>query len=118
LQQNKELRNECSKLKEKLKGSEEARQSLQWSSDALQGEKPGLSTEIESLKRQVTALQEVGTLGAFPLTTTASFENAMSSLQKDRDRLGTPNALVPGAPQEMIGKGKSGSEASGELQPR
>ncbi|CAO2578716.1 Golgin subfamily B member 1 [Lemmus lemmus] len=82
-----QYRQDLNQLKEKLKGSEEARQSLQWSSDALQGEKRGLSTEIESLKRQVTALQEVGTLGAFPLTTTASFENAMSSIQKDRDRL-------------------------------
>ncbi|XP_041528730.1 golgin subfamily B member 1 isoform X2 [Microtus oregoni] len=64
LQQNKELKNKCAKLEEKLKGSEEARQSLQWSSDALQGEKQGLSTEIESLKIQVAALQEEGTLGA------------------------------------------------------
>ncbi|CAO2631711.1 Golgin subfamily B member 1 [Lemmus lemmus] len=64
LQQNKELKNECAKLEEKLKGSEEARQSLQQSSDALQGEKQGLSTEIENLKRQVAVLQEEGTLGA------------------------------------------------------
>ncbi|XP_040606770.1 golgin subfamily B member 1 isoform X2 [Mesocricetus auratus] len=64
LQQNQELKNECAKLEEKLKRSEEARQSLQRSSDALQGDKRDLLTEIESLKRQVAALQEEGTLGA------------------------------------------------------
>ncbi|KAL6029948.1 hypothetical protein STEG23_028876, partial [Scotinomys teguina] len=64
LQKNKELKNECVKLEEKLKESEEARQSLQRSSDALQGENRGLSTEVESLRRQVAALQEEGTLGA------------------------------------------------------
>ncbi|XP_027268528.1 golgin subfamily B member 1 isoform X19 [Cricetulus griseus] len=64
LLKNKELKNECAKLEEKLKGSEEARQSLQRSSDALQGDKQCLSTELESLKRQVAALQEEGTLGA------------------------------------------------------
>ncbi|XP_022370665.1 golgin subfamily B member 1 [Enhydra lutris kenyoni] len=72
LQQNKELKSECVKLKEKLKESEEAKEDLQRSSLALEEEKQGLSKEIESLnvsvsqlKRQLTALQEEGTLGIF-----------------------------------------------------
>ncbi|KAM7327330.1 LOW QUALITY PROTEIN: hypothetical protein ACRRTK_013697 [Alexandromys fortis] len=86
LQQNKELKNEYEKLEEKLKGSEEARQSLQWSSDALQGEKGGLSTQIESLRRQEAALQEEGTLGAFPLTTTASLKTVSHVFTPERQR--------------------------------
>lgn len=65
LQQNKELKSECAKLEEKLKGSEDAKQSLQRFSDALQEEKQGLSKEIENLTRQVTALQEEGTVGIY-----------------------------------------------------
>ncbi|XP_036074418.1 golgin subfamily B member 1 isoform X1 [Rousettus aegyptiacus] len=72
LQQNKELKSEYTKLEEKLKESEEAKENLQRSSTALQEEKQGLSKEIESLKvsvsqlkRQLTALQEEGTLGLF-----------------------------------------------------
>ncbi|KAM4888941.1 golgin subfamily B member 1 [Thomomys bottae] len=71
-QQNKELKNECIKLEEKLKESEEAKMDLQRSSDILQEEKLGLCKEIESLKssvsqmkKQVTALQEEGTLGVY-----------------------------------------------------
>ncbi|KAG3271366.1 golgin B1, transcript variant X2 [Ictidomys tridecemlineatus] len=72
LQQNKELKNECAKLEEKLKESEKAKEGLQRSSAALQEEKQSLSKEIESLKvsisqlnRQVTTLQEEGTLGMY-----------------------------------------------------
>ncbi|XP_054431205.1 golgin subfamily B member 1 isoform X2 [Pteronotus mesoamericanus] len=72
LQQNKELKNEYAKLEEKLKESEEAKEDLQRSSVALQEEKQCLSKEIESLKvsisrlnRELTALQEGGTLGLF-----------------------------------------------------
>ncbi|XP_008841142.1 golgin subfamily B member 1 isoform X2 [Nannospalax galili] len=72
LQQNKELKNECAKLEEKLKGSEEAKQSLQRASDALQEEKQSLTKEIENLKasvshlnRQVSALQEEDALGVY-----------------------------------------------------
>ncbi|KAM5276348.1 golgin subfamily B member 1 isoform 2-T8 [Hipposideros larvatus] len=72
LKQNKELKNECAKLEEKLKESEEAKEDMQRSSAALQDEKQGLSKEIESLKvsvsqlkRQLTTLQEEGTLGLF-----------------------------------------------------
>ncbi|XP_048202699.1 golgin subfamily B member 1 [Perognathus longimembris pacificus] len=72
LQQNKELKNECVRLEEKLKESEEAKKNLQRSSDVLQEEKFGLSKEVESLKssvsqmkKQVTALQEEGTLGVY-----------------------------------------------------
>lgn len=72
LQQNKELKSECVKLEEKLKESEEAKEDLRRSSLALEEEKQGLSKEIESLnvsvsqlKRQLTALQEEGTLGIF-----------------------------------------------------
>ncbi|XP_051047386.1 golgin subfamily B member 1 isoform X4 [Phodopus roborovskii] len=64
LQQNKELKNECVRLEEKLKESEKARQNLQRTCDSLQGAKQDLSTEIESLKGQVAALQEEGTVGA------------------------------------------------------
>ncbi|KAM5334694.1 golgin subfamily B member 1 isoform 2-T2 [Glossophaga mutica] len=71
-QQNKELKNDCAKLEEKLKESEEAKEDLQRSSVALQEEKQCLSREIESLKvsvsqlkKQLTALQEEGTLGRF-----------------------------------------------------
>ncbi|XP_045857685.1 golgin subfamily B member 1 isoform X2 [Meles meles] len=70
LQQNKELKSECVKLEEKLKESEEAKEDLRRSSLALEEEKQGLFKEIESLnvsvsqlKRQLTALQEEGTLG-------------------------------------------------------
>ncbi|XP_032944746.1 golgin subfamily B member 1 isoform X3 [Rhinolophus ferrumequinum] len=70
--QNKELKSEYAKLEEKLKESEEAKEDLQRSSAALQEEKQGLSKEIESLKgsvsqlkRQLTALQEEGTVGLF-----------------------------------------------------
>lgn len=70
LKQNKELKSEYAKLEEKLKESEEAKEDLQRSSAALQEEKQGLSKEIESLKgsvsqltRQLTALQEEGTVG-------------------------------------------------------
>ena len=72
LQQNKELKNKYAKLEEKLKESEEANEDLRRSFNALQEEKQDLSKEIESLKvsisqltRQVTALQEEGTLGLY-----------------------------------------------------
>ncbi|XP_054202199.1 golgin subfamily B member 1 isoform X3 [Homo sapiens] len=72
LQQNKELENKYAKLEEKLKESEEANEDLRRSFNALQEEKQDLSKEIESLKvsisqltRQVTALQEEGTLGLY-----------------------------------------------------
>uniref|UniRef100_M3Y0H6 Golgin B1 n=2 Tax=Mustela putorius furo TaxID=9669 RepID=M3Y0H6_MUSPF len=72
LQQNKELKSEYVKLEEKLKESEEAKEDLRRSSLALEEEKQSLSKEIESLnvsvsqlKRQLTALQEEGTLGIF-----------------------------------------------------
>ncbi|XP_058439474.1 golgin subfamily B member 1 isoform X4 [Marmota monax] len=71
-QQNKELKNECAKLEEKLKESEKTKEGLQRSSAALQEEKQSLYKEIESLKvsisqlnRQVTTLQEEGTLGMY-----------------------------------------------------
>ncbi|XP_036998171.2 golgin subfamily B member 1 isoform X1 [Artibeus jamaicensis] len=72
LQQNKELKNDYAKLEEKLKESEEAKEDLQRSSIALQEEKQCLSKEIErlkvtvsQLKRELTTLQEEGTLGRF-----------------------------------------------------
>lgn len=72
LQQNKELKNECTKLEEKLKESEGTNEDLQRTSSVLQKEKQSLSQEIESLngsishlKRQVAALQEEGTLGIY-----------------------------------------------------
>uniref|UniRef100_A0A8C4FHP1 Golgin B1 n=1 Tax=Catagonus wagneri TaxID=51154 RepID=A0A8C4FHP1_9CETA len=72
LQQTKELKSEYDKLEEKLKESEQVKEELKRSSLALQEEKQGLSKEIESLKesifqlkKQLTALQEEGTLGIF-----------------------------------------------------
>ncbi|EDK97946.1 mCG141708, isoform CRA_a [Mus musculus] len=88
LQQNKELRNECTKLEERLKGLEAEKQSLQMSSDALQKEKQGLSKEIKNLQTQLTALQEEGTLGVYHAQLKAKEEElqrlnmALSSSQK------------------------------------
>ncbi|XP_029326466.1 golgin subfamily B member 1 isoform X3 [Mus caroli] len=88
LQQNKELRNECAKLEERLKGLEAEKQSLQMSSDALQKEKQGLSKEIKNLQTQLTALQEEGTLGVYHAQLRAKEEElqrlnvALSSSQK------------------------------------
>nr|XP_045003300.1 golgin subfamily B member 1 isoform X3 [Jaculus jaculus] len=72
LQQNEELRQECAQLRQKLQGCEEAREGLRRSADALLEEKRGLSQETESLRasiahlrRQVTALQEEGTVGMY-----------------------------------------------------
>ncbi|XP_040858528.1 golgin subfamily B member 1 isoform X2 [Ochotona curzoniae] len=72
LQQNKELKNEYAKLEGKLKESEEGREDLRRSSNALQEENQSLSKEIENLKasisqlkRQVATLQEEGALGVY-----------------------------------------------------
>ncbi|XP_052014308.1 golgin subfamily B member 1 isoform X4 [Apodemus sylvaticus] len=65
LQQNKELRDECARLQDRLKGSEAEKQCLQMSSDALQDEKQVLSKEIKNLKMQLTTLEEEGTLGVY-----------------------------------------------------
>lgn len=103
VQQNKELKNEYAKLEEKLKESEEAKEELQRSSVALQEEKQGLSKEVESLKvsiaqlnRELTALQEEGTLGLFQAqlkvkeeevqrlsTTLSSCQNRITELEEE-----------------------------------
>lgn len=103
VQQNKELKNEYAKLEEKLKESEEAKEELQRSSVALQEEKQDLSKEVESLKvsisqlkRELTALQEEGTLGLFQAqlkvkeeevqrlsTTLSSCQNRITELEEE-----------------------------------
>ncbi|XP_036204193.1 golgin subfamily B member 1 isoform X3 [Myotis myotis] len=103
VQQNKELKNEYAKLEEKLKESEEAKEELQRSSVALQEEKQDLSKEVESLKvsisqlkRELTALQEEGTLGLFQVqlkvkeeevqrlsTTLSSCQNRVTELEEE-----------------------------------
>lgn len=103
VQQNKELKNEYAKLEEKLKESEKAKEELQRSSVALQEEKQDLSKEVESLKvsisqlkRELTALQEEGTLGLFQTqlkvkeeeiqrlsTTLSSCQNRITELEEE-----------------------------------
>ncbi|XP_006864258.1 PREDICTED: golgin subfamily B member 1, partial [Chrysochloris asiatica] len=103
LQQNKELKSEYAKLDKKLKESEDAKEDMQRSFDALQEEKQGLSKEIErlkitisQLKGQLIALQEEGTLGIVQaqlkvkeeevqkLSTTLSYsQNRITELEKE-----------------------------------
>ncbi|XP_070262390.1 golgin subfamily B member 1 isoform X1 [Myotis yumanensis] len=103
VQKNKELKNEYAKLEEKLKESEEAKEELQRSSVALQEEKQDLSKEVESLnvsishlKRELTALQEEGTLGLLQAqlkvkeeeiqrlsTTLSSCQNRITELEEE-----------------------------------
>nr|KAF6382091.1 golgin B1 [Pipistrellus kuhlii] len=103
VQQNKKLKNEYAKLEEKLKESEKAKEELQRSSVALQEENQGLSKEVESLKvfiaqlnRELTALQEGGTLGLLQAqlkvkeeevqrlnTTLSSCQNKITELEEE-----------------------------------
>nr|KAF6477587.1 golgin B1 [Molossus molossus] len=105
LQQNKELKSEYAKLEEKLKESEEAKKELQRSSVALQEEKQGLSKEIESLKvsisqlnRELTALQEEGTLGLFQ----AQLKVKEEELQRLSSTLSSSQKRITELEEEMV----------------
>ncbi|XP_062933427.1 golgin subfamily B member 1 isoform X3 [Cynocephalus volans] len=119
LQQNKELKNEYAKLEEKMKESEEAREDLQRSSGALQEEKQGLLKEIESLKvsvshlkRQVTALQEEGTIGMYH----AQLKVREEEVQKLSITLSSSQQRITELEEELVGVQKEAAKKVGEIE--
>ncbi|XP_047419358.1 golgin subfamily B member 1 isoform X2 [Sciurus carolinensis] len=119
LQQNKELKNECAKLEEKLKESEEAKEYLQKSSDVLQEEKQGLSKEIESLKvsisqlnRQVTTLQEEGTLGVYH----AQLKVKEEEVQRLSTMLSSSQKRITELEEELVHVQKEATRKVGEIE--
>ncbi|XP_053420850.1 golgin subfamily B member 1 isoform X3 [Nycticebus coucang] len=119
LQQNKELKNEYSKLEEKLKESEEAKEHLQKLSNALQEEKQGLSKEIESLKesisqlnRQVTALQEEGSLGIYH----AQLKGKEKEIQSLSTTLSTSEKRIAELEEELVSVQKEAAKKVGQIE--
>uniref|UniRef100_H9FT64 Golgin subfamily B member 1 n=1 Tax=Macaca mulatta TaxID=9544 RepID=H9FT64_MACMU len=119
LQQNKELKNKYAKLEEKLKESEEANEDLQRSSNALQEEKRDLSKEIESLKvsvsqltRQVTALQEEGTLGIYH----AQLKVKEEELQRLSALLSSSQKRITELEEELVCVQKEAAKKVGEIE--
>ncbi|XP_012496785.1 PREDICTED: golgin subfamily B member 1 isoform X5 [Propithecus coquereli] len=119
LQQNKELKDEYAKLEEKLKESEEAKENLQRSSNALQEEKQGLSKEIESLnvsvsqlKRQLTALQEEGTLGMYH----AQLKVKEEEVQRLSTMLSSSQKRITELEEELIYVQKDAAKKVGEIE--
>ncbi|XP_069331206.1 golgin subfamily B member 1 [Eulemur rufifrons] len=119
LQQNKELKNEYAKLEEKLKESEEAKETLQVSSNALHEEKQGLSKEIESLnvsvshlKRQVTALQEEGTLGMYH----AQLKVKEEEVQRLSTTLSSSQKRITELEEELVYVQKDAAKKVGEIE--
>ncbi|XP_078208128.1 golgin subfamily B member 1 isoform X2 [Callithrix jacchus] len=119
LQQNKELQNKYAKLEEKLKESEEANEDLQRSSNVLQEEKRDLSKEIESLKvsvsqlkRQVTALQEEGTVGIYH----AQLKVKEEELQKLTAVLSSSQKRITELEEELVCVHKEAAKKVGEIE--
>ncbi|XP_037692448.1 golgin subfamily B member 1 [Choloepus didactylus] len=119
LQQNKELKSEYAKLEGKLKESEEAKEDLQRSSDALREEKQGLSKEIESLemsvsqlKGQVTALQEEGNLGIFQ----AQLKVKEEEVQRLSTTLSSSQKRITELEEELIRVQKEAAKKVGEIE--
>lgn len=119
LQQNKELKSECAKLEEKLKESEEAREDLQRASVALQEERQGLSKETESLnasisqlKKQLTALQEEGTLGVFQAQLKAKEEE----VQRLNTTLSSSQKRITELEEDLVRVQKEASKKVGEIE--
>ncbi|XP_045758924.1 golgin subfamily B member 1 isoform X1 [Mirounga angustirostris] len=119
LQQNKELKSECAKLEEKLKESEDGKEDLQRSSLALEEEKQGLCKEIESLKmsvsqlkRQLTALQEEGTLGIFQ----AQLKVKEEEEQKLSTTLSSSQKRITELEEELVHVQKEAAKKVGEIE--
>ncbi|XP_010350705.2 golgin subfamily B member 1 isoform X2 [Saimiri boliviensis] len=119
LQQNKELQSKYAKLEEKLKESEEANEDLQRSSNALQEEKRDLFKEIESLKvsisqlkRQVTALQEEGTVGIYH----AQLKVKEEELQKLSAVLSSSQKRITELEEELVCVHKEAAKKVGEIE--
>ncbi|XP_045358154.1 golgin subfamily B member 1 isoform X2 [Leopardus geoffroyi] len=119
LQQNKELKSECAKLEGKLKESEEAKEDLRRSSLALEEEKQSLSREIESLnasisqlKKQLTALQEEGTLGIFQ----AQLKVKEEEVQKLSTTLSSSQKRITELEKELICVQKEAAKKVGEIE--
>nr|XP_030713753.1 golgin subfamily B member 1 isoform X4 [Globicephala melas] len=118
LQQTKEVKSEYAKLEEKLKESEEAKEELQRFSLALQEEKRGLSKEIENLKvslsqlkKQLTALQEEGTLG---------FQAQLKAKEGEVEKLNTTLSLsqkrITELEEELVRVQKEAAKKVGEIE--
>ncbi|XP_004835681.1 golgin subfamily B member 1 isoform X1 [Heterocephalus glaber] len=119
LQQNKELKNECAKLEEKLKESEQAKEGLLRSCGALQEEKQGLSKEIENLKvsitqlkGQVTALQEEGTLGIYH----AQLKVKEDEVQRLSTMLSSSQKRIAELEKELVSVQKEATRKVGEIE--
>ncbi|XP_065732094.1 golgin subfamily B member 1 isoform X2 [Phocoena phocoena] len=119
LQQTKEVKSECAKLEEKLKESEEAKEELQRFSLALQEEKRGLSKEIENLKvslsqlnKQLTALQEEGTLGIFQ----AQLKAKEGEVEKLNTTLSLSQKRITELEEELVRVQKEAAKKVGEIE--
>ncbi|XP_032485576.1 golgin subfamily B member 1 isoform X8 [Phocoena sinus] len=119
LQQTKEVKSECAKLEEKLKESEEAKEELQRFSFALQEEKRGLSKEIENLKvslsqlnKQLTALQEEGTLGIFQ----AQLKAKEGEVEKLNTTLSLSQKRITELEEELVRVQKEAAKKVGEIE--
>ncbi|XP_007450583.1 PREDICTED: golgin subfamily B member 1 [Lipotes vexillifer] len=119
LQQTKEVKSEYAKLEEKLKESEEAKEELQRFSLALQEEKRGLSKEIENLKvslsqlkKQLTALQEEGTLGIFQPQLKAKEEE----VEKLNTTLSLSQKRITELEEELVHVQKEAARKVGEIE--
>lgn len=119
LQQNKELQSKFAKLEEKLKESEEAKKELMLSSLDLQEEKKGLSKEIDNLqscvsqlKRQVTTLQEEGTLGMFQ----AQLNTKEEEVQILNSTLSFSQKRIAELEEELIQVQKEATKKVGEVE--
>ncbi|XP_059866726.1 golgin subfamily B member 1 isoform X8 [Delphinus delphis] len=119
LQQTKEVKSEYAKLEEKLKESEEAKEELQRFSLALQEEKRGLSKEIENLKvslsqlkKQLTALQEEGTLGIFQ----AQLKAKEGEVEKLNTTLSLSQKRITELEEELVRVQKEAAKKVGEIE--
>ncbi|XP_022421037.1 golgin subfamily B member 1 isoform X6 [Delphinapterus leucas] len=119
LQQTKEVKSEYAKLEEKLKESEEAKEELQRFSLALQEEKRGLSKEIENLKislsqlnKQLTALQEEGTLGIFQ----AQLKAKEGEVEKLNTTLSLSQKRITELEEELVHVQKEAAKKVGEIE--
>ncbi|XP_062064785.1 golgin subfamily B member 1 isoform X3 [Lepus europaeus] len=119
LQQNKELKNEYAKLEGKLKESEEAKEDLQRSTHALREENQGLSKEIENLKvsisqlkRQVTALQEEGTIGMYH----TQLKGKEEEIQRMNATLSSSQKRIVELEEELVCVQKEAAKKVGEIE--
>ncbi|XP_076974303.1 golgin subfamily B member 1 isoform X2 [Tamandua tetradactyla] len=119
LQQNKELKSEYAKLERKLKESEEGKEDLLRSSNALQDEKRSLTKEIENLemsvsqlKGQMTALQEEGTLGIFQ----AQLKVKEEEVQRLSTTLSSSQKRVTEMEEELVRVQKEAAKKVGEIE--